>query len=169
MMVYIVTSGEYSDYMIHEAFSTKEYAQEFIDRYSKARSWWSNVDIEEYPVDCALDGLNKTKNLFLYQFTFDKEFNFVSVEKEYLMDMPDSTAPAISLYTKNWWGTCCFDVRQLNAKSFTVHVSHERVQAEHLGWLVHVYASNKDKAFKVATDLLHQHRANLVVTPTEVK
>lgn len=46
MKVYIVTSGEYSDYHIDRVFSTKEKAQEYVDHIG---SDWR--DIEEYNLD----------------------------------------------------------------------------------------------------------------------
>lgn len=45
--VYIVTSGEYSDYHIDAVFSTIEKAKEYVDAYG------SDYRIEEYPVDDA--------------------------------------------------------------------------------------------------------------------
>lgn len=46
MKVYIVTSGEYSDYHIDRVFSTRKKAQEFLDHIGKA-----GFNIEEYDVD----------------------------------------------------------------------------------------------------------------------
>lgn len=43
--VYIVTSGEYSDYTIEAVFSTREKAEEYVDACG------SDYRIEEYPVD----------------------------------------------------------------------------------------------------------------------
>ena len=43
--IYIVTSGEYSDYQINAVFSTGEKAEEYVDAYG------SDYRIEEYPVD----------------------------------------------------------------------------------------------------------------------
>lgn len=43
--VYIVTSGEYSDYTIEVVFSTRKKAKEYVDAYG------SDYRIEEYPVD----------------------------------------------------------------------------------------------------------------------
>ena len=43
--IYIVTSGEYSDYTIERVFSTKEKANEFIQQHG------TDYRIEEYVVD----------------------------------------------------------------------------------------------------------------------
>ena len=44
--IYVVTAGEYSDYRIMAAFSTREGAQAYIDAWPLAAAC-----IEEYPVD----------------------------------------------------------------------------------------------------------------------
>ena len=43
--IYIVTSGEYSDYQINAVFSTGEKAKEYVDAHG------SDYHVEEYPVD----------------------------------------------------------------------------------------------------------------------
>ena len=45
--VYIVTSGEYSDYTIEAVFSTRKKAEEYVDAHG------SDYRVEEYPVDDA--------------------------------------------------------------------------------------------------------------------
>lgn len=45
--VYIVTSGDYSDYAIEAVFSTREKAEEYVDAHG------SDYRVEEYPVDDA--------------------------------------------------------------------------------------------------------------------
>ena len=45
--VYIVTSGDYSDYHIAAVFSTREKAEEYVDAHG------SDYRVEEYPVDDA--------------------------------------------------------------------------------------------------------------------
>lgn len=47
MKVYIVTSGSYSDYGIHEVFSTEEEAKKYIDAVGTDDDW----EVEEYEVD----------------------------------------------------------------------------------------------------------------------
>ena len=48
--MYVVTSGEYSDYGIDAIFSSKELAQKFIDSFED-RSYSRFNGIEEYPLD----------------------------------------------------------------------------------------------------------------------
>ena len=55
--IYIVTSGEYSDYQINAVFSTGEKAEEYVDAYG------SDYRIEEYPVDDA--GVKKNESIWL--------------------------------------------------------------------------------------------------------
>ena len=59
MNVYVVTSGEYSDYRINGMFSTEVKAQEFIEVNKEKRKKHSSYyyddfnDIEEYELDCS--------------------------------------------------------------------------------------------------------------------
>ncbi len=46
--VFVVTSGEYSDYGIDAMFSTRELAQKFIDSFNDK---YSDMDIEEWDLD----------------------------------------------------------------------------------------------------------------------
>jgi hypothetical protein len=48
--IYIVTSGEYSDYRIDAVFSTKENAEAHIKMFFNEDSW-STPEIEEYIID----------------------------------------------------------------------------------------------------------------------
>lgn len=51
--VYLITSGEYSDYSVDHVFSTEEKAQAFLDKHNKFRHIYGAEynDIEEYEVD----------------------------------------------------------------------------------------------------------------------
>lgn len=53
-IVYLVTSGEYSDYGVHAVFSTKEKAEAFVDAIDWGMCSLSNYKphINEYPLDC---------------------------------------------------------------------------------------------------------------------
>ena len=55
--VYIVTSGEYSDYHIDAVFSTRKKAEEYVDAHG------SDYRVEEYPVDDA--GVKKNESIWL--------------------------------------------------------------------------------------------------------
>lgn len=49
--IFIVTSGEYSDYRISAVFSTKELAKEYIQHHG------SDYRVEEYPLDDRVDNV----------------------------------------------------------------------------------------------------------------
>ena len=53
--VYIVTHGDYSDYSILAAFSTREMAERFVAAYNQGESYYDKADIEEYELDCPPD------------------------------------------------------------------------------------------------------------------
>lgn len=48
--VYLVTSGEYSDYSILAAFSTEADADAYVE-HMRSRDRWSSARVEEFPVD----------------------------------------------------------------------------------------------------------------------
>ena len=64
--VYIVTSGEYSDYHIDACFSTKQKAQEFIKNAKKTKEFWDEPSIEKWD----LDGGNDIVDVVDIFFTF---------------------------------------------------------------------------------------------------
>jgi len=61
-IVYLVSSGEYSDYSINGAFSSREKAQAFIEHEQKRQAsarYRDSYDIEEYVLDAYLDQLER--------------------------------------------------------------------------------------------------------------
>lgn len=83
MKVYVVTSGQYSDYGICGIFSTKENAQQFIsDRrelHKNDEYWYDEFnDIDEYEVD----QLNKLANLRYKSFigSMDVDGNILDIQ-----------------------------------------------------------------------------------------
>jgi hypothetical protein len=67
--VFIVTSGEYSDYNIEAVFSSKELANKYIDEKKKQRNYnadYDNYQIEEYTVN--FDDFVKNKIIHGYNF-----------------------------------------------------------------------------------------------------
>src|SRR6476646_8883862 len=62
-IVYLVTSGDYSDYSINGAFSSRVKAQAFIDyerkRRESSRYRRNDYDIEEYELDSYLNELER--------------------------------------------------------------------------------------------------------------
>lgn len=53
MNIYILTSGEYSDYRIHSVYSTQEKAEEALKKYKN--DTWASAQVEEWPLDVYLD------------------------------------------------------------------------------------------------------------------
>lgn len=51
MQVFVITSGEYSDYGINAIFSTKEKAQEYVDKMEFCSSYEEYYNIHEWNVD----------------------------------------------------------------------------------------------------------------------
>ena len=54
-IAYIVTYGDYSDYGILAAFSTREMAERFAATHNNGDSYYAKADIEEYELDCPPD------------------------------------------------------------------------------------------------------------------
>lgn len=80
MKIYIVTSGEYSNYGINAVFSTKENAEKYIDiLYSS-----DNVEIEEWDVDEDMTLINKIRNgeFTIYMVSMFKNGNIEEIKKE---------------------------------------------------------------------------------------
>ena len=58
--IFIVTSGEYSDYGIEAVFSTREKADEYVEQHG------TDFRVEEFPVDsCVPDNSKKKWNVYL--------------------------------------------------------------------------------------------------------
>lgn len=49
--IYIVTSGEYSDYGINGVFETKELAQAYIEMLGNPKGWSSEMQVEEHDLN----------------------------------------------------------------------------------------------------------------------
>ena len=54
MKIYLVSTGEYSDYHIIAAFSTRELAEAFSSPFDGE---WSTIGIEEYTVDEKIENI----------------------------------------------------------------------------------------------------------------
>lgn len=61
-IIYIVTSGSYSDYGINAVFSTKELAQKYIDAFEKQS--FEGFDIEEWELNPFATDLSKGRKPF---------------------------------------------------------------------------------------------------------
>lgn len=87
--IYIVTSGEYSDYSIDAVFSTKEKAEEYIQQHG------TDYAIEEYDLDEEVE--KKTK---LWKITFDKNGVAKAYTQDYLINETVDTCYVCVL----WYG-----------------------------------------------------------------
>lgn len=78
--VYIVTSGEYSDYHIDACFSTKQKAQEFIRNAEKTEELWDRPRIEEWDLDGSVDIVDVVTISFTFTSPFSKTNHNEKVE-----------------------------------------------------------------------------------------
>jgi len=67
--VYIVTSGEYSDYSIRAVFDDSECAEVFVKNYNKTNEW-SSAQVEEFDLNpISLEDLISNKKTFRIEMT----------------------------------------------------------------------------------------------------
>lgn len=99
MQVYVVTSGEYSDYRVDAIFSTKEKAQEYINFREFTDTWKESYGIDVWELDKF--NMNESVNLVLIN---DKVYNFESVKfsLEWLYDEFDEGTDRVIEITKDW-------------------------------------------------------------------
>lgn len=76
MKIYVVTSGEYSDYGINALFSTKELAQLFIDKFTVARKRSEFNEIMEAEVDEMESDLRSDRKPFNINMKRDGEITY---------------------------------------------------------------------------------------------
>ena len=74
--IYVVTSGEYSDYGIDSIFDTKELAEKYIASFNKGG--WNEMDIEEWCLNPNEEELKEGKKA--YRIRMDKEGNATEIE-----------------------------------------------------------------------------------------
>lgn len=80
--VYVVTSGEYSEYSIEALFSTQELAKQYIVRLGEENNYPSYRRIEEYDLDGTdVDWLNGKKDLYYVRLSLGSA-DVLSVEKK---------------------------------------------------------------------------------------
>lgn len=82
--VYVVTSGEYSDFGIEQVFSTKEKAQNFIDLSKEYGNDNINYEIDEYDLDPIVKVPHYHKFKYFYFVEMDKEGNIKHCNKTHL-------------------------------------------------------------------------------------
>lgn len=103
MKIYIVTSGEYSDYGIDSVYSNKENAEKYIKLYPSIR-----YEIEEFDVDEEMALINKIRDeeITIYLVSMFRNGNIEEVRKElpsiYLVKK--ALAGKYNLWTENRLG-----------------------------------------------------------------
>lgn len=125
MKVYVVTSGEYSDYGINAIFSTKEKAQEYIDRGDKLGMNYSyGYQIEEYELD-----ENATVEFVLANYSpRGNAFSFSYMDED----------SAAQTYPKETWGGLAFIFKvrynpNISVMKKSVYDQYARFKAEKEG------------------------------------
>ena len=78
--VYIVTSGEYSDYHIDACFSTKQKAQEYIKNAEKTEKFWNEPSIEEWDLDGSVDIVDVVNIFFTFTSPLSEKKHSEEVE-----------------------------------------------------------------------------------------
>jgi hypothetical protein len=113
--IYVVTSGSYSDYGINAMFSTRELAQEYIDKAIAAKDadgeeynvsgvyWAGDAQIEEWSLDEQRDAAVTTKwrvGMLLDDGSVPEgpyeQKEFESVSKESVVEQYDANVPCYS-------------------------------------------------------------------------
>ena len=126
MKIFIVTSGEYSDYGINAVFSTKENAEKYIGTiYSSDR-----IEIEEWGVDEDMALINKIRSgeIAVYMVSMFKNGNIEKIKKEEPLAVrwiKVALAGEYSLWTENRLGMW---VIAKNEKHAIKIVNEKRVQ-----------------------------------------
>lgn len=105
--VFVVTSGEYSDYGIDAIFSTRELAQSFIDAF-KANKWYE-MDIEEWDLDPNKTHLKQNRKPYFLRINKKGDVSDLSLADSsygFNQDMPEAEIS----YTPNleWMNINCF-------------------------------------------------------------
>ena len=105
--VYVVTSGEYSDYGIDAIFSTRELAQSFIDAFKADK--WHEMDIEEWDLDPNSTHLKQNRKPYFLRINKRGDVSDLEVADSsygFKKDLPEAEIS----YTANleWMNINCF-------------------------------------------------------------
>ena len=103
MKVYVVTSGEYSDFGIEQIFSTKEKAEEFIRIQTEYADRYFNEEINEYELDPEIKvPYSGHKFKYFYYISMDKEGNVIDRRKSGHLNILEPEKSEESLYLHNY-------------------------------------------------------------------
>ncbi len=112
--MYVVTSGEHSDYGINAVFSTNELAQMFIDSFSEKTYY--PMSIEEWDLDPNADLLKYNRKPYFLRV--NKEGNVRDLELSTSSYMFGANIPTCQIsYTQDleWMNVRCFADNDLHA------------------------------------------------------
>lgn len=119
--VFVVTSGDYSDYGIDAIFSTRDLAQAFIDAFKANK--WHEMDIEEWDLDP--NKIHFKQNRKPYFLRINKKGDVKDLEVAdsaygFKQDIPDAEIS----YTANneWMNINCF----ANDENHAVKIAGEK-------------------------------------------
>jgi hypothetical protein len=133
--VYVVTSGEYSNYHIDAIFSNRAAADAYCERHNRVDRWYDKKDVEEW----ALDGVtvvDNSKIIFTVSYTISPEFFTRHMEGR-------------------WY--CSADPDQADANEEVVYseepyrVSWRQDEVGHR-WATEVWADTEEEAKKIGAD-----------------
>jgi len=79
-VIYLVTSGEYSDYSVNAVFSTEEGAKEWIAK-CVAAGWEDEYDIEEYALDPGIEEWKRGLTLYNVHMDANGKTSYVTVTR----------------------------------------------------------------------------------------
>lgn len=100
--VYIVTSGEYSDYHIDACFSTKQKAQEFIENAEKIEKFWDVPRIEEWDLDGDIDIVDVVNIFYTFTSPLSKTNHNEKVESRVDKSVRCNVCESIDFYGYNY-------------------------------------------------------------------
>lgn len=105
--VFVVTSGEYSDYGIDAIFTTRELAQLFIDAFNKNE--WREFNIEDWELNPNETHLKQNRKAYFLRI--NKKGDIVDLEvADTAYGFKQNISDAEISYTKNneWMNIRCF-------------------------------------------------------------
>lgn len=90
-IIFLVSSGSYSDYSVHAAFSTKEKAEKFISRFKELT--YDPYEIEERDIDPAEEFVNQ--GLIPMRVFIDREGSTSTDQMDSMYSIPLATEQAL--------------------------------------------------------------------------
>ncbi len=119
--IYLVSSGDYSDYSVHAAFSTKDKAEKFIDAFAKPN--YSQFEIEERRLDPCEAEIKK--GLSPYRVFMRKSGNSECSKMDDMYSIPIATE--VELLTKTYHGKSSLRIEGwFKSKEHAVKVANEK-------------------------------------------